>query len=1005
MQQQQQQAELQEQISTLEQQLQGILPIHSQPVQIIQQQQPQQPQQQQQMQPVYVQQPPQQPPLMHGQPIQTAPGQPIYLPQQLSDPSVQLHQSMPTQLGTPQQQHQPPQQTSSSAVIMHHPQQAQQPQQVVMPPQQLFVQQQQSVPMMQQHPQQQQQPIQSTQTTQTLPMQQLLQQPAPVQAPVQQQPAATPPVTGTPAGAPASQAALPKRLTNELKKRRNQRSTERNPKLHVLGYENNIIECEMENRAKKIKFKFDPTNVNTVEVAQDLVSSDLLSESQTTIFIEMVRDIQRQLKENPNQLPVASQCYRRSSEKRDETSTTASNFTHIFDPTIIERQALGTGISSTTTSSTSSSPLSQQQPASTMTTSQTNGEVMSSLEKTPSVDGGEANAPVLQGQNLEGGNFDNNVNGNGEQQQQQQMPAAATITSVLTMVDDGTNDNNSSCDENSRKASTVSTDYTSHENTPENTITSASNLSILQQRFSIGEQNGAASEKPQPGANDFNGSGGATGQELEQNPTTIDPSEHRPQSISTSVPSETVASSEDARVVSNRPEDGGPIVDTTNQQQIPVAESSSQSIHQPPVPGPGPAAEPAQAGESSKTEEGTAKVMDGSKIESPSSEQCKTPVATTPQLKQRKLSRFSVTPVVLLAAAGATEQSESLTSTVDTPKPPSFGTGETSTGTAASVVTDNTVPPVGDMAQQYASNQLLQQQQSSSDTNALSAMVSPHPAPYPMQPGGANAAEASQQQLPQQVVFYQSQEYIVSDPNYSASEGGGSVDQSTARAQEFIVEGTSYAAVVAGEFQQQPIAIAADQSNAELQQKLFASRRTSSEMNSLSADAAAAPTGASTVATDSGTPNVATVQREQEKQLSNQSSIDRIDSSGSLAGLQLKLSQLTVGAESPRAAVSTDPLSLHPQQQSTVTSPSVEQAEPKFANEAKPLIRKVSRFQVQTVQESPRVPPTDVQPQRKLAMTTNPQEYDSQNCTAFSSPTDEKSCQTLSALQQQQQQQ
>ncbi|EAA00576.3 AGAP012423-PA, partial [Anopheles gambiae str. PEST] len=104
----------------------------------------------------------------------------------------------------------------------------------------------------------------------------------------------------------------------------------------------------MENRPKTIKFKFDPTNVNPVEVAQDLVKQDLLSDSQTTVFVDMVRDIQRQLKENPNQLPIASQCYRRSMEKRDETSTTAANFTYIFDPTIIDRQTLGTGISSTT---------------------------------------------------------------------------------------------------------------------------------------------------------------------------------------------------------------------------------------------------------------------------------------------------------------------------------------------------------------------------------------------------------------------------------------------------------------------------------------------------------------------------------------------------------------------------------------------------------------------------------------------------------------------------------
>ncbi|KFB49963.1 hypothetical protein ZHAS_00018000 [Anopheles sinensis] len=250
---------------------------------------------------------------------------------------------------------------------------------------------------------------------------------------------------------------------------------------------------------------------------------------------------------------------------------------------------------------------------------------------------------------------------------------------------------------------------------------------------------------------------------------------------------------------------------------------------------------------------------------------------------------------------------------------------------------------------------------SQASTNALSAMVSPHPAPYAMQPG----TNTSEQQQPQQVVIYQTQEYIISDPNYAGSEA----DQLGSRAQEYIVEGTSYAAVVAGEFQPQPpnvVHSAPDQSNVELQQKPVVSRRTSSEINSTPAvpltDASAGEV------TDAGTPNAATMQREQERQLSNQSSIDRIDSSSSLVGLQLKLAQLTVGTETPKSAVAVttdNSQSLHPQQQSAVTSPSVEQVEPKFANEAKPLIRKVSRFQVQTVQESPRVALTeDTKPQR-----------------------------------------
>ncbi|EDS38176.1 conserved hypothetical protein [Culex quinquefasciatus] len=155
--------------------------------------------------------------------------------------------------------------------------------------------------------------------------------PAPTPQPIQQlqqeaaaaqQPPASPgiPPSSSQAAAQQGQAAIPKRLTSEAsKKRRNYRSTERNPKLQVLGIENNIVECEMENRPKTITFKFDANNVNPVEVAQDLVSKDLLTEAQSLVFIEMVRDILRQLKENPNQLPVASQCCRRNTEKVSRT--------------------------------------------------------------------------------------------------------------------------------------------------------------------------------------------------------------------------------------------------------------------------------------------------------------------------------------------------------------------------------------------------------------------------------------------------------------------------------------------------------------------------------------------------------------------------------------------------------------------------------------------------------------------------------------------------------------
>lgn len=156
--------------------------------------------------------------------------------------------------------------------------------------------------------------------------------------------------------------------------------------------------------------------------------------------------------------------------QRDETSSTGSNFSHMFDPTIIDRQALATAVSSTTNSSASSSPLSQQQPCTTGTG--INGD----LQKTMSIDSnGSVTGTCGSEEHGSKGDLKDIVTigdlsgGTGD---------LTTVTNVV--LDDGHNDNNSSCDENSRKTSTISTDYTSHENTPENTITSGSQM---QQHF------------------------------------------------------------------------------------------------------------------------------------------------------------------------------------------------------------------------------------------------------------------------------------------------------------------------------------------------------------------------------------------------------------------------------------------------------------------------------------------------------------------------------------------
>lgn len=65
-----------------------------------------------------------------------------------------------------------------------------------------------------------------------------------------------------------------------------------------------VVECEMEVKPKTVTFKFDVYEVNPVEVANDLVGRDLLSEEQSQVFIDMIREIVKQVKQNPKQLPV-----------------------------------------------------------------------------------------------------------------------------------------------------------------------------------------------------------------------------------------------------------------------------------------------------------------------------------------------------------------------------------------------------------------------------------------------------------------------------------------------------------------------------------------------------------------------------------------------------------------------------------------------------------------------------------------------------------------------------
>ncbi|XP_017072351.1 serine/threonine-protein kinase WNK1 isoform X2 [Drosophila eugracilis] len=294
----------------LEQKLQQLL--HSQPPQ---QQQPQQTISQQQQPPLLQQQQPlvqqQQPLVQHQQPL---------VQQQPQPQHPQLQQQQP-------QQQQP---------------QQQQPQQQQLQQQQL----QQQPPQQQQQPILQQQPVaeQHSQIPSQVPMQQENLQPLQVNpepsvvaevVPVNNI-QANPESAGkteshTPGDADKQQKQQGTATRTQKPRRSNRSGNERIPKLSVTSVdEGSVINCHMENKLKTITFKFDIGDVNPVEIANKLIAQDLLSNCQSTVFVEMINEIVDQVKQNPNQIPIPTN-YRRNIEKRDET---ASDITKMFEPTI-----------------------------------------------------------------------------------------------------------------------------------------------------------------------------------------------------------------------------------------------------------------------------------------------------------------------------------------------------------------------------------------------------------------------------------------------------------------------------------------------------------------------------------------------------------------------------------------------------------------------------------------------------------------------------------------------
>lgn len=66
--------------------------------------------------------------------------------------------------------------------------------------------------------------------------------------------------------------------SNEGKSRRSNKSTERIPKLTILSVQNGtLVDCSMESKLKTIKFKFDISDVNPIDVANDLVDIEFYS--------------------------------------------------------------------------------------------------------------------------------------------------------------------------------------------------------------------------------------------------------------------------------------------------------------------------------------------------------------------------------------------------------------------------------------------------------------------------------------------------------------------------------------------------------------------------------------------------------------------------------------------------------------------------------------------------------------------------------------------------------
>ncbi|XP_045507287.1 uncharacterized protein LOC123703397 isoform X5 [Colias croceus] len=323
-----------------------------------QQQQIQQPQSQQQIQPPQSQQQQIQQPPSQQQQIQ----QPPQTQQQQIPPQSQQQQQIQQPPQSQQQQIQQPPQSQQQQIPPQSQQQMQVPQsqpQQQIPQQSQQMQQQQLQQQQMQQQMQHQMPQQQQQISQP---QQIQQAPQQIQPELQQLPIKPEengvsskeqfhtPMTDLPAQQDAmwqpelgaveekqtdsqqESTAIPSPITSEKKSRgskKRSRDKDKMPRLTVLTVSENgtVVECQLESKSKTVTFKFHVPDVNPEDLANNLVTNNLLPEWQSGAFTEWIRDIVHQLQAEPLQPAALRLHIDKQTDYDSETTEREENLT------------------------------------------------------------------------------------------------------------------------------------------------------------------------------------------------------------------------------------------------------------------------------------------------------------------------------------------------------------------------------------------------------------------------------------------------------------------------------------------------------------------------------------------------------------------------------------------------------------------------------------------------------------------------------------------------------